>query len=87
MTEQPRIGVDSWVAEVEGRREAGWLRRAFERVPRSARFGAFVAVAAVVPLLSSNEYVIRVGVDTLIYALLALGLNVVVGFAGLLDLG
>jgi branched-chain amino acid transport system permease protein len=31
--------------------------------------------------------VIRVGVDTLIFALLALGLNVVVGFAGLLDLG
>ena len=30
---------------------------------------------------------IRVGVDTLIFALLALGLNVVVGFAGLLDLG
>ena len=87
MSEAPRIGVDSWVAEVEGRREAGPVRRAFERVPRSVRFGAFLVAASVVPLLSSNEYVIRVGVDTLIYALLALGLNVVVGFAGLLDLG
>jgi ABC-type branched-subunit amino acid transport system permease subunit len=87
MTEPGRIGVDSWVAEAEERRESGPIRRAFERVPRSARFGAFLVVASVIPLLSSNEYVIRVGVDTLIYALLALGLNVVVGFAGLLDLG
>ncbi len=87
MTDQPRIGVDSWVAEVEERREAGRVRQAFERIPRSARFGAFIAAAAVVPLLSDNEYVIRVGVDTLIFGLLALGLNVVVGFAGLLDLG
>jgi branched-chain amino acid transport system permease protein len=83
----PRIGVDSWVAEADERREAGRVRRAVEGVPRSARFGAFVAVAAIIPLLSSNEYVIRVGVDTLIFGLLALGLNVVVGFAGLLDLG
>ena len=30
---------------------------------------------------------IRVGFDTLLYMLLALGLNIVVGFAGLLDLG
>jgi branched-chain amino acid transport system permease protein len=87
MTDQPRIGVDSWVAEVEERRERSLLRRTFERVPSNARFAAFIAAAALVPLFSSNEYVIRVGVDTLVFALLALGLNVVVGFAGLLDLG
>ena len=89
MTQQapPRIGVDSWVAEADERREGGRIRQTFERVPPSARFGAFLFVAALVPLLSSNEYVIRVGVDTLIFSLLALGLNVVVGFSGLLDLG
>jgi ABC-type branched-chain amino acid transport system, permease component len=87
MSQAPRIGVDSWVAEVDERREAGWLRRTFDRVPRSVLFGGFLLAAALVPLLSSNEYVIRVGVDTLIFALLALGLNVSVGFAGLLDLG
>jgi branched-chain amino acid transport system permease protein len=87
MSEGPRIGVDSWVAEVEGRRERSWPRRTFERIPRNARFGAFLVAAALIPLFSDNEYVIRVGVDTLIFALLALGLNVVVGFAGLLDLG
>ncbi len=87
MTEPARIGVDSWVAEVEERRQGSRLRRTFERVPREARFGAFVVAAALVPLLTDNEYVVRVGVDTLIFGLLALGLNVVVGFAGLLDLG
>jgi branched-chain amino acid transport system permease protein len=88
MTQQaPQIGVDSWVAEAEERREGGRIRQTFERVPPAARFGAFLFAAALVPLLSSNEYVIRVGVDTLIFSLLALGLNVVVGFSGLLDLG
>jgi branched-chain amino acid transport system permease protein len=83
----PQIGVDSWAAEVDERRERGVLVRAFDRVPVGARFGIFIAAAALIPLFSSNQYVLRVGVDTLIYALLALGLNVVVGFAGLLDLG
>jgi len=45
------------------------------------------ALAALVPLMTSNEYLLRVGVVSLIYALLALGLNVSVGLAGLLDLG
>ena len=40
-----------------------------------------------VPLWTSNGYVIRVGFDTLLYMLLALGLNITVGYAGLLDLG
>ena len=43
--------------------------------------------AALLPFLTNNGYIIRVGFDTLIYMLLALGLNVVVGVAGLLDLG
>ena len=37
--------------------------------------------------LTNNGYIIRVGFDTLLYMLLALGLNIVVGYAGLLDLG
>ena len=39
------------------------------------------------PLWTNNDYVIRVGFDTLLYMLLALGLNIAVGYAGLLDLG
>src|SRR5207237_5360606 len=51
------------------------------------RFGALAVVVALVPVMTSDEYILRVGVVCLIYALLALGLNVSVGFAGLLDLG
>jgi branched-chain amino acid transport system permease protein len=82
--EKPRIGVDEWVATHEGRRERGL---GLERVPAPALFLAFIVVAAMLPFVTNNGYVLRVGFDTLIYMLLALGLNTVVGFAGLLDLG
>lgn len=90
--DRPRIGVDDWVAEAEGRDERyqGWvgeLRRQFDRIPISAHLAAFLLIAASIPFISSSGYVIRVGVITLLYALLAVGLNVVVGYAGLLDLG
>jgi ABC-type branched-subunit amino acid transport system permease subunit len=89
---QPRIGVDEWVATADARREGrrgviGRMRSGFDRVPDQARFGLFVLLAALLPLVTSDEYILRIAVDTLIFALLALGLNVVVGWAGLLDLG
>ncbi|HEX6489755.1 MAG TPA: branched-chain amino acid ABC transporter permease [Gaiellaceae bacterium] len=89
---RPRIGVDEWVAQVEGRRARyrglrGALLERFERLPLAARFALFLVPAAVFPLLTNQGNVFRYGLFTLVYALLALGLNVVVGFAGLLDLG
>jgi ABC-type branched-subunit amino acid transport system permease subunit len=89
---RPGIGVDEWVASHEGRRErgrgfSGYVKHEFERVPRPAFYLAFGVAAALLPLFTSNGYVIRVGFDTLLYMLLALGLNIVVGYAGLLDLG
>jgi branched-chain amino acid transport system permease protein len=88
----PHIGVDEWVASVEGRDERylGWtgaIRRELDRVPRPLFYLAFGIAAGLLPALTSDAYIIRVGFDTLLYMLLALGLNVVVGFAGLLDLG
>ena len=44
-------------------------------------------VVASIPLLTDDGYVNVVVFDTLIFCLLALGLNVVVGWGGLLDLG
>jgi branched-chain amino acid transport system permease protein len=41
----------------------------------------------VAPLLAPNDYVVGVLARICLYAILALGLNTVVGFAGLLDLG
>ncbi|MDX6400336.1 MAG: branched-chain amino acid transport system permease protein [Gaiellaceae bacterium] len=88
----PRIGVDEWVANVEGKREryTGWrgaVLQRWERLPVAARVLVFALPAAVFPFLTSQGNVFRYGLFTLVYALLALGLNIVVGFAGLLDLG
>jgi branched-chain amino acid transport system permease protein len=82
------LGTDDWVAQAEERAAPESLPvRLVRRVPLTARFAAFLVACALVPAVTSNEYVIRVGFDTLLYLLLALGLNVVAGWAGLLDLG
>ncbi|MPZ54616.1 MAG: hypothetical protein GEU79_18140 [Acidimicrobiia bacterium] len=86
-----QIGVDRWVAESEerGGQYTGWTapaRRLIDRVPHGWRLAIFVAVVAVYPHLVSQGGV-RIGITVLLLALLALGLNVVVGWAGLLDLG
>ncbi|WP_025135081.1 branched-chain amino acid ABC transporter permease [Leucobacter sp. PH1c] len=46
----------------------------------------FVA-AAVLPFISASPYLISILTSAMIYVVLAMGLNVVVGYAGLLDLG
>ena len=60
-------------------------------MPKPAVFAVAVAARALVPLLTAQTdndiYFLRVGTVALVFALLALGLNVAVGFAGLLDLG
>jgi ABC-type branched-subunit amino acid transport system permease subunit len=91
----PVIGVDEWVARAGERVAAlpgplGFLVRKFEVVPEVVWLAGFAGLVALVPVLASgpsNQYIVRVGTNTLVYALLALGLNVAVGFAGLLDLG
>ncbi|MDX6454539.1 MAG: branched-chain amino acid transport system permease protein, partial [Gaiellaceae bacterium] len=88
----PRVGVDEWVASHGERREQrtgllGRVQTELERLPGPTFFLAFGVAAALLPLFTSNGYIIRVGFDTLLYMLLALGLNIVVGYAGLLDLG
>lgn len=88
----PRIGVDEWVASHEERRlrSEGWrgrLEEAWARVPPWARLGVVVALAAAFPFTTDSDYLVRVGINALLFALLALGLNIVVGYAGLLDLG
>src|SRR5881628_2525923 len=46
-----------------------------------------LTAALVAPLLAPSDYVVGVLTRICLYATLALGLNIVVGFAGLLDLG
>ena len=88
----PHIGVDEWVARREGRLTApttmaGRTQQQLARVPQWTLLVGFVVVVALIPVLTSDEYVLRVTADTMLYALLAMGLNVAVGWAGILDLG
>ena len=92
VVDRPQVGVDEWVAQVEERREAhrgltGVVSRGWERVPAPGRLAVLVGPFAIFPFVANEGNLFRYGLITLIYALLALGLNVVVGFAGLLDLG
>jgi branched-chain amino acid transport system permease protein len=57
------------------------------RARRRTVVAALVAFAVIAPLVAPNDYWIGVMARICLYATLALGLNVVVGFAGLLDLG
>jgi ABC-type branched-subunit amino acid transport system permease subunit len=84
----PQIGVDEWVARSDERTSgAGLARRAFGRVPKLVQLLVFVVVVALIPVMTADEYVVRVATDTMLYVLLSVGLNVAVGWAGLLDLG
>ena len=90
--ERPRVGVDEWVAQVEGRREraaglSGLVLTVWERLPPFGKLAVFVVPAAFFPVFTGSNTLSRFGVFTLLYVLLGLGLNIVVGFAGLLDLG
>jgi branched-chain amino acid transport system permease protein len=56
------------------------------RVPRIYTLGGLIILAGIFPLFADN-YMIDVGITCLIYVCLGLGLNIVVGLCGLLDLG
>ena len=88
------IGVDEWVAQSGDRRERhGGVRGVFQRFdgavgwwPRLLMLGlaAFIYGEFVV---GGNVNYAQTGFNVVLYAILALGLNIVVGWAGLLDLG
>ncbi|HWB87722.1 MAG TPA: branched-chain amino acid ABC transporter permease [Acidimicrobiia bacterium] len=85
------IGVDRWVAESSehGPKGKGWTapaRSLLDRVPSGWKLLGFLVVAAVYPFLVPQAGV-RIGITALLLAMLAIGLNTVVGWAGLLDLG
>jgi branched-chain amino acid transport system permease protein len=86
----PAIGRDEWVARHRDRRlppQLGVFEERLRRVPWWAWLALFTGAICLMPVFSSSGYVRRVGFDTVLYMLLALGLNVVVGWGGLLDLG
>lgn len=85
------IGVDRWVAESEDRESdyrglLGPPRRHLDKIPSGWKFVGLLALAAGYPFLVPQAGV-RIGITALLLAMLAIGLNTVVGWAGLLDLG
>jgi ABC-type branched-subunit amino acid transport system permease subunit len=88
----PQVGADEWVARQQDRREylPSWLgsaQRASERIGWWPKLAAAALAGMVLPLFGLGGFQLQVAIDTLVIALLAVGLNIVVGWAGLLDLG
>jgi branched-chain amino acid transport system permease protein len=77
----------------------GGLANRWEALSAGVRYGLISFILLVLPLLTgtqpvldafgitNNDAILRIGGRFLIFAILAVGLNVVVGYAGLLDLG
>jgi branched-chain amino acid transport system permease protein len=90
--ESPSIGVDEWVAREAGRREyppglRGDVQRQLARIGWWPRLAIAVAIGAAIPQFGLNVFQLQIGINALLLAILAVGLNVAVGWAGLLDLG
>ncbi|MFI1091404.1 branched-chain amino acid ABC transporter permease [Streptomyces sp. NPDC020917] len=68
---------------------SGLLKQFQQLTARNKRFSATVGVLAAVayPFAQNNEHWANLGVSVLIVGTVALGLNIVVGLTGLLDLG
>src|ERR1035441_4393713 len=86
------IGVDEWVARSGERRErhGGWrggLERVQDRVGWWPRLALITIVGLAFGQVATNVNIQTVAINSLVYAMLALGLNIAVGWAGLLDLG
>ena len=65
----------------------GRAQRAGERIGWWPRLAVAGLAGLALPLLGLGGFQLQVGIDALVIALLAVGLNIVVGWAGLLDLG
>jgi branched-chain amino acid transport system permease protein len=88
----PAVGRDEWVARHSERRfrrggRIGVVEERLRTAPWWSWLTLFVAAGALMPIGFESGYVRRVAFDTVLYMLLALGLNVVLGWGGLLDLG
>jgi ABC-type branched-subunit amino acid transport system permease subunit len=86
------IGVDEWVAQHEDRADAGrgWrgtVARVTARTGWWPRWGLAVLAGLLFGQLALNVNIQTTAINCLIYAILAVGLNIAVGWTGLLDLG
>lgn len=86
------IGTDEWVAQHEERLNAARgpfasLGHKWLQLPTGVQWLVPLAIAILIPFTTSNDYVLRIGVNLGLFLMLVIGLNLTVGYAGLLDLG
>jgi ABC-type branched-subunit amino acid transport system permease subunit len=87
-----KIGVDEWVSQSGERRDEGsgwrrWVAVADKRLGWWPRLAIVTIVGFAFGQLTGNVNLLTVGFNSVLYAILAVGLNIAVGWAGLLDLG
>ena len=87
-----KIGTDEWVLQIEARRQQqhpviAAVRDGWNKLPRLAQIALLLVVPVIIPLLTTNNYVLQVLAYVWLYAALATGLNIVIGYTGMLDLG
>jgi len=87
-----KIGVDQWVEQYDQRvsRRAGiqgFIENTSRRLPVWGWLIVMVVFGSLLPVITANTFTIRIAGNIALMGILALGLNVVVGYAGLLDLG
>ena len=86
------IGTDEWVAQHEQRNArkkgiAGIPQLLNQSIPLWARWGVLLVLSFAFGAFVDNQYLLRIGVNLGIFIMLSYGLNIVRGYAGLLDLG
>jgi branched-chain amino acid transport system permease protein len=87
-----KIGVDQWVEQYDQRVSRskgiqGFIEQTSRRLPVWAWLICLVVLGALLPVATTNSFAIRIAGNIALMGILALGLNVVAGYAGLLDLG
>ena len=65
----------------------GKLADRWATLPAVVQWGIPLIVVLLIPFTTSSDYVLRIGVNLGLFIMLVIGLNLTVGYAGLLDLG
>jgi ABC-type branched-subunit amino acid transport system permease subunit len=87
-----KIGTDQWVEQYKDRKKSqsgirGTVERVRAQIPMWGWLVLLIVVGLTIPIITDNAYIVRVAGTVVLMAILAAGLNLVVGWTGLLDLG
>ena len=91
-TKKLGIGTDEWVAQHDKRLARrvgalGVLDFLNEKVSNRTRYVALLLAAIAFGFFVDNQYLLRIASNLGVFLMMTIGINIVLGFAGLLDLG